>query len=407
MPSILRQKRHALVIGCGIAGPVVAMALRHYGMDTAIYEARDTPGERVGLFLGVAPNGINALKLIGLDGVVTDAGFPMARAVFANRHGHGIGDVDMGGESERFGAATTMIRRAELHRVLRDEVLRRGIPIVVGKRLRRIEHEASGRVRAIFADDSDARGDMMIGCDGIHSDVRDFVARGTVKPTYTGVVGCGGVVPFTPRGVEVGVMHLTFGAQAFFGYFSTPQGETAWFNNLAWPNEPSRDELAAIAPAQWRERLLALHGRDHAPIPELVAAPQSELLQIAIHDMPSLPAWHRGPVCLVGDAAHATSPHGGQGASMAIEDAIVLARCVRDSIDPGQAFATYQALRKPRVERLVQQARRAGQQRVTTNPVALWLRDRLMPLFLRHSGHTMDWVYSYRADRPARLDSAA
>ena len=88
-------------------------------------------------------------------------------------------------------------------------------------------------------------------------------------------------------------------------------------------------------------------------------------------------------MCLIGDAAHATSPHAGQGASLALEDAIVLARALRDVPDPERAFALFEAQRRSRVERLVREARRQGRRKVAANPVSRRVRDLVLPLFLR------------------------
>jgi 2-polyprenyl-6-methoxyphenol hydroxylase-like FAD-dependent oxidoreductase len=98
----------------------------------------------------------------------------------------------------------------------------------------------------------------------------------------------------------------------------------------------------------------------------------------AQYDLSPLRAWHEGLVCLAGDAAHATSPSSGQGASLALEDAAVLAQCLRDSTELQYAFATFQALRKARVEKIVQVARRTSSRKIP-NPVASWVRDLLLP----------------------------
>jgi 2-polyprenyl-6-methoxyphenol hydroxylase-like FAD-dependent oxidoreductase len=408
MANVPRPQRRALIIGCGIAGHVTAMALQRCGFETVIYEAQKAPADHIGLFLGLSPNGVNVLKSLGLDRLVEDVGSRCSRAVFANGYGKTIGEADMGGDAERFGAHTIMIKRARLHKVLREEAIRRGIPILFDHRLQDIEFVEGRRARARFAGGREAVGDLVVGCDGIHSRVRDAIMPITVKPPYTGVVGCGGLTRSSIAGVSPGVLHLTFGRRAFFGYFTTRDGETFWFNNVAWPQEPTKEQLAAISPAEWRSRLLALHGNDHRPIPAIIRATQDDFLQIPIYDMPNLPRWQAGPVCLVGDAAHATSPHGGQGASMALEDAVMLAKCVSDNPDLAQALATYQSLRKPRVEKLVLRARRRGEQRALNNSLALWLRDLLLPLFLRLDARSMDWVYSYRVnwERPPPAQAA-
>ena len=97
-----------------------------------------------------------------------------------------------------------------------------------------------------------------------------------------------------------------------------------------------------------------------------------------MYDIASLPRWHRGPVCLIGDAAHAVGPHVGQGASLALEDAFVLAQCLRYLPDPTSAFATFEGLRRERVERIFKQSRRTGEQKAPTGWVGRKIRDPIL-----------------------------
>jgi FAD-dependent urate hydroxylase len=104
-------------------------------------------------------------------------------------------------------------------------------------------------------------------------------------------------------------------------------------------------------------------------------------------------------VVLIGDAAHATSPSSGQGTSMAFEDAVVLARCLRDASTPEAAFVAYEEARRARVERVVAYSRRLGGTK-TAGPVARWFRDLTMPIGLRFaaSEKSQAWLYRYHID---------
>ncbi|MFC9973095.1 FAD-dependent monooxygenase [Spirillospora sp. NPDC127200] len=119
-----------------------------------------------------------------------------------------------------------------------------------------------------------------------------------------------------------------------------------------------------------------------------------------MHAMVRLPAWHRGRMIVIGDAAHAPSPSSGQGASLAIEDGVELARALRDHGGVAAAFAAYDALRRPRVARIVKQAARVNSNKAA-GPVARVFRDLLLPVVLRRTaegrqvretyGHHIDW----------------
>ncbi|HEX6479424.1 MAG TPA: hypothetical protein VF043_11315 [Ktedonobacteraceae bacterium] len=102
----------------------------------------------------------------------------------------------------------------------------------------------------------------------------------------------------------------------------------------------------------------------------------------------------------------AGSPTAGQGASLAMEDAIVLAQCLRDIPEGEQAFATYERLRRERVERVVQYAHSLSSWRVMTNPIQVWFWELLMPFFLKRSANptALDWLYSYQVDWDASVE---
>jgi 2-polyprenyl-6-methoxyphenol hydroxylase-like FAD-dependent oxidoreductase len=130
-----------------------------------------------------------------------------------------------------------------------------------------------------------------------------------------------------------------------------------------------------------------------------------EIGRYPIYDIASLPRWRRGPIVLLGDSAHATSPSAGQGASLALEDAIVLAQCLRDVPRLEDAFATYERLRKGRAEKIVQYSRDIGQSKVAPNAVARWFRDLLLPFFLKRftNARALDWLYTYKVDWNAKV----
>ena len=155
-----------------------------------------------------------------------------------------------------------------------------------------------------------------------------------------------------------------------------------------------------IVSDEWQERMLDLFRGDLSLISEMIRATKSPIISYPIYDIFTQPIWHKGPVVLVGDAIHAVSPNAGQGASLAMEDAIVLAKCLRDIPDHALAFATYERLRRERVEHMVQYARRLGQGKVMTNPIQVWFRDMLMPFFLKRFANpaALDWGYSYQVD---------
>jgi FAD-dependent urate hydroxylase len=197
-----------------------------------------------------------------------------------------------------------------------------------------------------------------------------------------------------------------FGKRAFFGYAKAPDGAVWWFANPPQCTEPAPGELAALTTAHWRARLRELFVGDRTPACAIIDATPGELEAWATYDLPSVRRWHRDRMVLIGDAAHATSPASGQGASMAIEDAVELGRCLRDLPEPDAAFAAYERLRRGRVEQVVADGARSSNMKAA-GPVARVLRDALLPIFLRRQGDkAAAWLHGHHIDWDAPVATA-
>src|SRR5262249_5554402 len=160
------------------------------------------------------------------------------------------------------------------------------------------------------------------------------------KPTYSGIVNLGGVVGTDLPSTDT-AMHMVFGVRSFFGYAVRPSGETYWFSNFAQSDEPAPGSLKRASCA-WQQQLIDLQQDDPPEVRRIHQALKGEIRCYEIYDIPSLPRWHRDSICLIGDAAHAIGPHVGQGASLALEDAFVLAKCLRDLPQATRAFDAFE-----------------------------------------------------------------
>ncbi|WP_437580742.1 FAD-dependent oxidoreductase [Sorangium sp. So ce887] len=397
-----RGVRRAILVGGGIAGPVLGMFLRRLGVEVTIFEAREAPLEREGAFLGIAPNGMNVLADLGMAAAVQARGAPCAGIRFENARGRRIGVIDQREAARRFGAGLVMIRRGALRAELAEEAVRRGVEIRYGMRLTDIDRSDPREVVARFGEGGEAgeaRGDVLIGCDGFRSRTRASALPEAPAPDYTGLLDFGGFARCPGAPLSPGWNVMVFGRRAFFGAFAAPGGEIWWFHNSGEP-----DPGSAASPGPLRERILALHQGDPGWISDVVRATPEVLGPWPLHDILTMPRWHAGRVCLIGDAAHAATPHAGQGASLAMEDGMLLAMCLRDEAEPEQAFATFERLRRPRVEAIVRQARRHGSRKAVAGPVAEWFRDRALPLFLRIGAAAQARVHAYRIDWEARAE---
>ena len=395
----------ALIAGGGVAGPVTAMALQRAGIEAVVYEAHvPQPGE-AGSYLTVATNGIDALRAIDADKTVLANGFPTPTNVLLSGTGRRLGAVSNGGTLPD-GTVSHTIKRARLYRALHEEAAARGIRIEYGRRLVGAEVTAAGVV-ATFEDGTRATGDLLVGADGVHSVTRRLLDPAAPAGRYVGLVNFGGYTPDSAGVAEPGVWHMIFGRRAFFGYVVDPDGGTVWFANVPRP-AVTPAERAATSPEQWKGQLLELFAGDHGPATGLIAAGTLELAGDSTHDLPSVPTWHKGPMVIVGDAAHAPSPTSGQGASMAAEDAVVLAQCLRDLPGIPEALAAYERLRRRRVERIVAQGARTGSAK-TPGPVGRVVRDLMLPLVFRFlvTERSTAWMYDHHIDWDAPVQVPA
>ncbi|MGB3327617.1 MAG: FAD-dependent monooxygenase, partial [Thermomicrobiales bacterium] len=317
----------AIVIGGGVAGPATALFLRRAGWDCEIYEARATPDPYGGLFLNVATNGLAVLEQLELRARLLEDVHPCPYMVMLGSRGKPLGIVPNGpaGQPER---GSVIARRAWLHQVLGDAVRDEGIPMNRDARIIDIE-DGQDRVRATFADGSHAEGDVLIGCDGVGSVIRRWIDPAAPEPEYTGLVSVGGFAHVPGLEPTPETQTMVFGARSFFGYLVREDGTVYWFANLTTP-EPSRDALRDVPSGAWLAQLGELHADDPYPVPQILAGVVEGVGAYPIYDLAHVPSWHRGRVVGAGDAMHATSPSAGQGASLALEDAISLARCLRD-----------------------------------------------------------------------------
>jgi 2-polyprenyl-6-methoxyphenol hydroxylase-like FAD-dependent oxidoreductase len=165
-----------------------------------------------------------------------------------------------------------------------------------------------------------------------------------------------------------------------------------------WSTQPTHglDAAAfrAIDQDALRRYLRYCHAGWHDPFPRLVES-VGDILVTATLDVATLPTWSRRRTILIGDAAHATSPHAGQGASLALEDAMRLSRSLGRRGELGEAFAAFERERRPRAERIVALAHRNGNNKRQSSPAGAWIRDRMLKILIPVSARGLDWIYGY------------
>ena len=374
--------RTAIIIGGGIGGLAAAIGLRRAGWDVEVFEQAAELAE-VGSGLSLWRNALAALDRLGVLDALRALGVSGQDGAVYRPDGRLLARMKSA-EGAPPGGMILLLHRAELHRVLLDAAGRESVR--TGARCVGVAQDDRGAT-ARFDDGREARGDLLVGADGLRSTVRAAL-DGPSPPRYAGYAVYRGIAAFDPSRVLSGE---TWGPGLRIGRWGLTGGRSYWYASHAVA------EGRPDPPSGRKAHLLELFRGWHAPVADLIAATdEAAILRDDIYDRPPLPRWSVGRATLLGDAAHPMTPDLGQGACQAIEDAVVLAECLSQADDVPAALRAYEARRIPRTSRVVATARRIGRMARWSNPLACRVRDALMSSSLagRMQARQMDWVTS-------------
>ena len=399
----------AIVVGGGVAGPAAAMALQRVGVDAVVLERRAGGDTTEGSYFTIAPNGLDALDLLDALPIAREAGFPSRTNTMYGASGRMLGELSLGVPLPD-GLVALTAKRSLLASRLLDEAARRGVEVRRGAEATLVESDGDG-ASVTLSDGLRLTADFVVGADGVRSRVRPVIDPAAPRGRYVGLTNFGGITRGTALATTLRpeAWHFVFGARSFFGAHPTPDGEVVWFVNVPEP-EISRERRTATSPEEWQRHLVDLLQADAGPGAELVAAGTLELAGDNTYDLPHVPHWTRDRLVLVGDAAHAPSPSSGQGASMALEDAVVLATSVRDhaaaAADLPKALRAYEQARRARVERIVKAGARSSSSK-TLGPVGRRFQEAAMSVVFRYlvtdrstawmTGSRLSWDHTFVA----------
>lgn len=327
--------------------------------------------QEVGAGIGVGANGMYALAKLGVSDAVSAVGAPVERVEIRTQNGSVLSALTTGPMGRRYGVIATLVHRADLHSALAERL--HPDTIRLGSECVGFTQDDSG-VTAQFATGEEARGTVLIGADGIYSVVRGQL-RGERPPRYAGYSSCRGVLNSDPCALPEGVGFEAWGQGLRFGLFHIGKGRDYWY--ATW-NAPAD---GAESGQSLKQRLQSYFGDWAVPVPQTLAAtPAETLVRTDICDRPALSRWGRGRVTLLGDAAHPTTPNIGQGACMAIEDAVVLAQCLSGEADPVAALDCYEDRRRAYTANIVRTSRRMGWVGQWAHPLTCTLRNAALRL---------------------------
>jgi 2-polyprenyl-6-methoxyphenol hydroxylase-like FAD-dependent oxidoreductase len=366
----METKKFAIV-GGGIGGLTLAIALQRKGFDVTIYE--NAPEIKpLGAGLGLAVNAVKAVMEIGIGDEVLRAGKVMKSIYLKDEKGNILSETDSEKLSAKFGSINNFtIHRADLHRALLSELAPQTLQL--GKGCIDFK-QTSGGITLYFHDGSRAEADYLIACDGIHSMIRQKLLPGSA-PRYAGYTCWRGVINEIPRSINPDETSETWGNGSRFGIAPLTNNRLYWYACLnARPNDPMLRSFTIQA-------LLTYFGNYHAPVSEILKKTKNEqLIWGDIMDIKPIRKFAFGRIVLMGDAAHASTPNMGQGACMAIEDAAVLSNCLEHYATAEEAFEKFESKRIARTTKIVNTSRTIGKIAQWENPLLTTLRNTMMRL---------------------------
>jgi 2-polyprenyl-6-methoxyphenol hydroxylase-like FAD-dependent oxidoreductase len=384
----------AVIAGAGIAGLTSAIALRGQGVETLVLERASAAEEiQVGGCIHVWHNGMRGLQRIGVGerlrklageaAVVERAEFCTARGGLM--YGWSVRDTE-----RHVGAPTFGVRRPDLHRVLLDAVEEQVVQF--GETCVGFEQDSEG-VRVRLASGREERGDVLIAADGLRSTLRASLP-GATEPRYAGYVSWQAPARVDTEVVPVGLFRVIWGRGARFLFYRVGPEEVYWEGTFAAPAGGADPEGAR------KQAVLERFGGWPAPVERIIAATEQPAIGRAdMYDRPPSKLWGTGRVTLLGDAAHAMTNALGQGANQAIEDALVLARCLGEAPgEPAAALRSYEAARIPRANQFASLSWTMARASRLRNALACRLRDTMLTVGFRARfarQHVKDMGYEF------------
>jgi len=344
-----------VVVGAGIAGLATAVALQRRGFDITVFEEKVDTSSGAGI--SIWPNALAALDEIGLGDAVRDAGGRVTAGAARWRTGTWLRRAHRDRMVKALGEPLVVVQRAELNRVLAGGLSPRTVRH--GVSVSSVAQTPDG-VRVQLSDDTSTEASAVVAADGTHSAItRDL--NGPLAHSYTGYTAWRGMADCS---IDPDLAGETMGPGVEFGHVPMGTDHTYWFVTERAPEGASaqQGELSYLRDrySSWAE-----------PIPTILAATDpSVVLRHDLYDRAPAKVWARGPIVLVGDAAHAMRPHLGQGGCQGLEDAAILAAFADGAADLASAFARFAAFRQPRVRSLVRESALIGRV-VNLRPAAL------------------------------------
>lgn len=351
------------IVGAGIGGLSTALALKQNGQDVTIYESAPEI-KPVGAGILMANNAMQVFDKLGVRKKIEKAGCKISNIKITDAQLNTISTADLTKYENKYGVYNVAIHRADLQKILADEIGFQNIQL--SKRLLKIEQ--GKEFKLTFEDNTTVKADLVIGADGIKSVVRNqLFGTGTLRDTkqkcWRGICELDWTSKYNDEAFEA------WGKGKRFGFVKIGNNKVYWF---AVTNETlMKDNL----------NITELFKNFHPEIVKIISeTPKDKIILSDIIDLQPIKQWQNGKVCLIGDAAHATTPNMGQGACQAVEDAYVIGKLFSEGKSVEEVFTQYEKLRMEKAHFIVNTSWTIGKIAQLENSAVVGLRNAIIKI---------------------------
>ncbi|RST70298.1 monooxygenase [Siminovitchia acidinfaciens] len=362
--------QNIVIIGGGIGGLCTALMLQKNGFRAELYESA-TSIKAIGAGLGVGSNALRALYEAGVGHQLEEKGNRLDYMIFQNQRGKTLNQMDLTKLADEFRLSSYTIHRADLHNILFRAIK----PGTVHLKKKCVDFKQDGeKVTVFFEDGTNVQADIVIAADGIHSMFRTRLVQNS-QPRYAGYTCWRGVVSTDDPLIHSHTAYELWGQEGRFGIVPLKDNRIYWFACVN--TKPGNPVYQAFSVRDVANTFLQFPKH----VTELIeSTKEKDLLHHDMLDIKPLKQFAFGRVVLLGDAAHATTPNMGQGAGQAMEDAIVLAKSLKESQSYEEAFRQYERERVTRTAKIITMSRQIGAAAQFGNPIAIKIRDTLFQM---------------------------
>ncbi|NND08694.1 MAG: NAD(P)-binding protein [Saprospiraceae bacterium] len=358
------------IIGAGIGGLTTAIALQRKGIKVQIYEQANEI-KPVGSGIILANNAMQVYQKLGLKNKIENNGNPISSVNITLPDLTPMSSVDLKYFEKKYNCQNIAIHRATLQQILAEEL--KPNTLNLGYELSGIE-DSDNKWLLRFKNKNTIESQITLGADGINSDVRKHLfpnvkIRNAFQVCWRGIVDI--VLPLRFQNE----LNEAWGKEGRFGFVKIAANKVYWYALKSFKRDSSEHSIDSLSDyySGYNETIRSI----------INTTPTNTIHTATIADLRPIKNWYKGNICLIGDAAHATTPNMGQGACQAIEDAHVLAECL-DKFDTEKAFADFQKLRGAKVSKIVNTSWQIGRMAHWENPIATRLRNQLMKMTPRN-----------------------